>query len=145
MWGESGPIRPPELNKELNNMDQKLPLNPAALELEPPQGGLASFRPSSDGMIGPNTIRRLAAPMKRHYSLIPTICFNCEAACGLLAYVDQETLQVRKFEGNPAHPGSRGRNCAKGPATINQVTDPERILYPLQARGQARRGTSGSA
>ncbi|HJY84700.1 MAG TPA: molybdopterin-dependent oxidoreductase [Candidatus Binatia bacterium] len=71
----------------------------------------------------------------RHYSLVPTICFNCEAACGLLAYIDKETQSIRKFEGNPLHPGSRGRNCAKGPATINQVTDPERILYPLKRKG----------
>jgi anaerobic selenocysteine-containing dehydrogenase len=70
-----------------------------------------------------------------HYLLIPTTCFNCESACGLLAYVDKDDLSVRKLEGNPAHPGSRGRNCAKGPATINQLHDPERILYPLRRRG----------
>ena len=70
------------------------------------------------------------------YSLIPTICFNCESSCGLLAYVDHEDLSIKKFEGNPAHPGSRGRNCAKGPATINQVHDPERILYPLRRVGE---------
>ncbi|HYU20128.1 MAG TPA: molybdopterin-dependent oxidoreductase [Chloroflexota bacterium] len=73
--------------------------------------------------------------VERHYMLVPTICFNCEAGCGLLAYVDKETLQVRKFEGNPHHPGSRGRNCAKGPATLNQTYDPERILYPLKRVG----------
>jgi anaerobic selenocysteine-containing dehydrogenase len=72
--------------------------------------------------------------------LVPTICFNCEAACGLLAYVDKETLQIQKFEGNPEHPGSRGRNCAKGPATINQVSDPERILYPLRRKPGTMRG-----
>jgi anaerobic selenocysteine-containing dehydrogenase len=72
----------------------------------------------------------------RHYMLVPTTCFNCEAACGLLAYVDRETLQVKKFEGNPEHPGSRGRNCAKGPATLNQVTDPDRILFPLKRVGK---------
>ena len=79
--------------------------------------------------------------VEKRYMLVPTTCFNCESACGLLAYVDKETLQVRKFEGNPEHPGSRGRNCAKGPATINQVTDPDRILYPLKragARGEGR-------
>ena len=78
---------------------------------------------------------------EHHYMLVPTTCFNCEAACGLLAYIDRDTLQVRKFEGNPEHPGSRGRNCAKGPATLNQVTDPDRILYPLKragARGDGR-------
>ena len=73
--------------------------------------------------------------VERHSMLVPTTCFNCESACGLLAYVDRETLQVRKFEGNPEHPGSRGRNCAKGPATINQVTDPDRILHPLRRVG----------
>ena len=75
----------------------------------------------------------------RRYDLVPTICFNCESACGLLAYIDHETDAVRKLEGNPLHPGSRGRNCAKGPATHNQITDPDRILYPLKragARGQ---------
>jgi anaerobic selenocysteine-containing dehydrogenase len=71
----------------------------------------------------------------RHYSLVATTCFNCEAACGLLAYVDQETRIIKKFEGNPRHPGSRGRNCAKGPATLNQIEDPERILYPLRRVG----------
>jgi anaerobic selenocysteine-containing dehydrogenase len=48
--------------------------------------------------------------VEKHYMLVPTICFNCEAACGLLAYIDKETMQIRKLEGNPSHPGSRGRN-----------------------------------
>ncbi|MGH9868175.1 MAG: molybdopterin-dependent oxidoreductase [Candidatus Polarisedimenticolia bacterium] len=74
----------------------------------------------------------------KRYSLVPTICFNCEAACGLLAYVDKDTSRIRRFEGNPLHPGSRGRNCAKGPATINQINDPERILHPMRRAG--RRG-----
>src|SRR5436309_11231358 len=72
--------------------------------------------------------------------LVPTTCFNCESACGLLAYVDRETLGVQKFEGNPEHPGSRGRNCAKGPATLNQVTDPDRILFPLKRAGRRGEG-----
>ncbi len=76
----------------------------------------------------------------RRYTLVPTICFNCESACGLLAYVDRTTYEIRKFEGNPAHPGSRGRNCAKGPATHNQTYDPERILYPLQRVGERGEG-----
>ena len=73
--------------------------------------------------------------VEKRYMLVPTTCFNCESACGLLAYVDRDTLQVRKFEGNPEHPGSRGRNCAKGPATLNQITDPDRILHPLKRAG----------
>jgi len=74
--------------------------------------------------------------VERHYQLIPTICFNCEAACGLLAYVDKQTGRIAKFEGNPLHPGSRGRTCAKGPAVINQIDATDRILYPLRRVGK---------
>ena len=77
---------------------------------------------------------------ERHYSIVPTTCFNCESACGLLAYIDKDSDQVEKFEGNPHHPGSRGRNCAKGPATINQINDTERILYPLKRKGKRGSG-----
>jgi anaerobic selenocysteine-containing dehydrogenase len=73
--------------------------------------------------------------VEKHYALVPTICFNCESACGLLAFVDKDSGRIQKFEGNPVHPGSRGRTCAKGPATINQVTDPDRILVPLRRVG----------
>ena len=72
---------------------------------------------------------------KKNYMIIPTTCFNCEAGCGLLSYVDKQTFQIKKFEGNPYHPGSRGRNCAKGPATINQINDVDRILYPMKRKG----------
>ncbi len=75
------------------------------------------------------------AKVRRRFRLVPTTCFNCEAKCGLLAYVDKDTGKVAKFEGNPVHPASRGRNCAKGPATINQVDDPERILHPMKRIG----------
>jgi anaerobic selenocysteine-containing dehydrogenase len=77
---------------------------------------------------------------ERRYKLVPTTCFNCESACGLLAYIDKETGNIQKFEGNPEHPGSRGRNCAKGPATLNQINDPDRILYPLKRVGKRGEG-----
>ena len=32
------------------------------------------------------------------YRLVPTTCFNCESACGLLAYIDKETGEIRKFK-----------------------------------------------
>ena len=77
---------------------------------------------------------------ERAYTLVPTTCFNCEAGCGLVAYVDQATGEIAKVEGNPEHPASRGRNCAKGPATLNQIHDPERILYPMRRAGQRGEG-----
>src|SRR3979409_2233661 len=73
---------------------------------------------------------------RKHYWIIPSICFNCESACGILAYVDKEQLTVRRIEGNPLHPGSRGRTCAKGVVTPNQLEDPDRILYPPQRDGE---------
>lgn len=73
--------------------------------------------------------------VQKRYTLVPTVCFNCEAACGLLAYVNKETGRIDKLEGLPTHPGSRGRNCPKGPATVAQVTNPDRILYPLRRVG----------
>ena len=106
-----------------------------------PDGRMSSYPPPElwddwveyDGQAWPKRVAR-------HYTLVPTVCFNCESACGLIAYVDKETFEIRKFEGNPAHPGSRGRNCAKGPATHNQIYDPERILYPLKRVGQRGEG-----
>ena len=101
-----------------------------------PGTGLVSFPPAEkwddweeyDAKAWPDRV-------KRRYRLVPTTCFNCEAGCGLLAYVDKDSGKVRRFEGNPEHPGSRGRNCAKGPATLNQMYDPERILHPLRRSG----------
>ncbi|MEZ6188797.1 MAG: molybdopterin-dependent oxidoreductase [Planctomycetota bacterium] len=78
--------------------------------------------------------------VSRDYTVVPTLCFNCEAGCGLLAFVDKETQEVRRIEGNPLHPGSRGKTCAKGPATLNQITDPERILKPLKRSGPRGEG-----
>jgi anaerobic selenocysteine-containing dehydrogenase len=103
---------------------------------------LASFPPKErwDDWVELDSKAWPARRVEKRYMLVPTTCFNCESACGLLAYVDRETLQVRKFEGNPEHPGSRGRNCAKGPATLNQITDPDRILYPLRRAGKRGEG-----
>ncbi len=106
-----------------------------------PDGRLSQYPPTDrwndwveyDGKHWPKKVAR-------RYTLVPTICFNCESGCGLLAYVDRETFEVRKYEGNPVHPGSRGRNCAKGPATHNQTYDPERILHPLKRVGERGAG-----
>ncbi|HSC25916.1 MAG TPA: molybdopterin-dependent oxidoreductase, partial [Vicinamibacterales bacterium] len=37
-------------------------------------------------------------------------------------------------------PGSRGRTCAKGVVTPNQLEDPDRILYPLRRAGERGEG-----
>ena len=111
--------------------DHRIPLNPDALKLEP--NGLASYPPVEkwDDWVEYDTAQ-WPRKVEKHCRIIPTICFNCEAACGLVAVVEKDTNKIRRFEGNPEHPGSRSRNCAKGPATLNQVNDPERIRYPLK-------------
>ncbi|NNF06411.1 MAG: molybdopterin-dependent oxidoreductase, partial [Candidatus Eisenbacteria bacterium] len=111
------------------------------ISVQQPDGRLTNYPPVDrwegwveyDGKLWPKRVGR-------EYTLVPTVCFNCESACGLLAYVDKQTLETKKFEGNPLHPGSRGRNCAKGPATHNQIYDPERILYPLKRVGKRGEG-----
>ncbi|WP_457640305.1 molybdopterin-dependent oxidoreductase [Persephonella sp.] len=75
-----------------------------------------------------------------NYMIIPTVCNNCEAACGLTAWVDKDNLVIKKFMGNPFHSGSRGRNCAKGYATLAQTYDPDRIPFPLKRAPGSKRG-----
>ncbi len=110
-------------------------------EVEHPDGRLSQYPPADtwDDWVEWDS-KAWPRKVPRNYSLVPTICFNCESACGLLAYVDKTSFEIKKFEGNPAHPGSRGRNCAKGPATHNQTYDPERILYPLKRVGKRGEG-----
>ncbi len=83
------------------------------------------------------------------FMLVPTVCSNCEAQCGLTAWVevgeykrtkDPRTLKVKKYMGNPLHAGSRGRNCAKGYATQSQMYDPDRIPFPLKRAPGSKRG-----
>jgi len=75
-----------------------------------------------------------------NYTIVPTVCSNCEAGCGLTAWVDKDTMTVRKYMGNPLHDGSRGRNCAKGYATLSQMYDPDRIPFPLKRAPGSKRG-----
>ena len=131
---ESGTDRIGEVIEKLNFDDEKIdPVNdPGDLSNYPPPekwDDWVEFEPT-----------KWSQKKERHYTIVPTSCFNCEAGCGLLSYVDKETGEVRKFEGNPYHPASRGRNCAKGPATINQIKDPDRILHPMRRIGKRGAG-----
>ena len=74
------------------------------------------------------------------YMIVPTACSNCEASCGLTAWIDKKTFTVKKYMGNPLHAGSRGRNCAKGYATQSQMYDPDRIPFPLKRVPGTKRG-----
>ena len=80
-----------------------------------PDGRMSQYPPSEkwddwvewDGKLWPQKVAR-------RYTLVPTVCFNCESACGLLAYVDKTTFEIKKFEGNPAHPGQSWPQLCQG-------------------------------
>jgi anaerobic selenocysteine-containing dehydrogenase len=79
----------------------------------------------------------------------PSLCPLCSAGCGLIVRVmegDAEVVRggqtglikmglVRKLEGNPAHPISQGKLCARGQAAIQLTYHPDRLTHPLKRSG----------
>lgn len=75
---------------------------------------------------------------------IPTLCEMCVWRCGVLAKVEKG--RVVKLEGNPEHPHSRGKLCARGQSGLMNTYDPDRVLSPLirvgkRGEGKFRRAT----
>ncbi len=62
-----------------------------------------------------------------------TICEMCHWYCGAIARVVDG--RVVKLEGNPNHPHSRGKLCARGHAGIGLLYDPDRVMTPLIRTG----------
>ena len=60
-------------------------------------------------------------------------CTLCPSACGILI----KTREGRpiKVDGNPDHPISKGKVCAKGQAGILNLYDPERLKEPMFVTG----------
>jgi thiosulfate reductase/polysulfide reductase chain A len=69
---------------------------------------------------------------------IPTLCEMCVWRCGVLARVRDG--RVVKLEGNPDHPHSKGRLCARGQSGLMTTYDPDRVLNPLIRVGQRGEG-----
>ncbi len=65
-----------------------------------------------------------------------TACRECPAGCGTVV----RTMQGRalKIEGNPNHPVSLGKTCARGQIALQGLYNPDRYQYP------ARRSPRGS-
>ena len=59
-----------------------------------------------------------------------TVCNQCSAGCGISVRIREG--KAKKIEGNPVHPVSRGRLCARGQAGLNVLYNPDRIRTPLQ-------------
>ncbi|MGE5204666.1 MAG: molybdopterin-containing oxidoreductase family protein [Chlamydiota bacterium] len=71
----------------------------------------------------------------RRTEQIATNCEMCFWRCGVIAEVADG--KVVKLEGNPDHPLTRGRLCARGNAGASLLYDPDRLKYP-QLRAGAR-------
>jgi len=60
-------------------------------------------------------------------------CRFCPAGCGILVRVSEG--RAKKIEGNPLHPVNRGKLCARGQATLQELYHPDRITQPLKRTG----------
>jgi len=69
---------------------------------------------------------------------IATNCEMCFWRCGVLAEVADG--KVLRLSGNPAHPLTGGRLCAKGSAGTALLYDPDRLKYPMLRTGARGEG-----
>jgi anaerobic selenocysteine-containing dehydrogenase len=70
--------------------------------------------------------------------MIPSACWNCVTRDAMVGYVENDRLV--KLEGHPDSIRGRGKICAKGAAGINQLYDPDRVLYPMRRVGKRGEG-----
>src|SRR3970040_1755131 len=73
--------------------------------------------------------RRSGLVDARGDGLVPTLCEMCVWRCGVLARVRDG--RVVKLDGNPDHPHSRGKLCARGQSGLMTTYDRDRVLQPL--------------
>src|SRR3972149_6120624 len=99
-------------------------------------GGLAfgEFLPPAGGPAA----RQMGSLDANGDGYIPTMCEMCVWRCGILARVEEG--RVVKLEGNPDHPHSKGKLCARGQSGLMNTYDPDRVLTPLVRVGQRGEG-----
>jgi len=69
---------------------------------------------------------------------VPTYCEICFWKCGARAKVING--RVVKLEGNPSHPGARGKLCGRGNGGAGLLYDPNRLKHPLISTGKRGEG-----
>ena len=69
---------------------------------------------------------------------IPTACWSCVTRDSIIGYVEHGRLV--KLEGHPDSIRGKGKICVKGQAGINQLYDPDRVLYPMKRVGKRGEG-----
>ncbi len=70
--------------------------------------------------------------------MIPSACWNCVTRDSMIGFVENGRLV--KLEGHPNSIRGLGKICSKGAAGINQLYDPDRILYPMKRVGKRGEG-----
>lgn len=65
--------------------------------------------------------------------IVTTVCGLCSANCGVRLRVREG--RVIKIEGMKEHPGSEGRLCPKGAASLDVAYSPDRLRYPMKRIG----------
>ena len=76
---------------------------------------------------------------RQRVSEIASICEMCFWRCGILGNVDKHG-KLLKIDGNPEHPLTEGRLCARGNAGHKLAYDPDRLKYPLMRVGKRGEG-----
>jgi thiosulfate reductase / polysulfide reductase chain A len=71
-------------------------------------------------------------------AMVASTCLLCPAGCGIRGEILDGRLE--KITGNPKHPNNRGKLCSRGHAGINNLYDPDRLLYPLKRSGARGEG-----
>jgi anaerobic selenocysteine-containing dehydrogenase len=70
--------------------------------------------------------------------MIPSSCWSCVTRDAMVGYVENGRLV--KLEGHPDSIRGRGKICSKGQAGVNQLYDPDRVLYPMKRAGKRGEG-----
>jgi anaerobic selenocysteine-containing dehydrogenase len=70
--------------------------------------------------------------------MIPSACWSCVTRDSMVGFVENGRLV--KLEGHPDSIRGRGKICSKGAAGINQLYDPDRVLYPMKRAGKRGEG-----
>ena len=82
----------------------------------------------------------IPTPWYRKGEIVTTFgyCDMCPWRCGIVV----KTVDgiVRKIDGNPADPKSRGMLCARGQAGVSFLYDPDRLKTPLIRTGERGEG-----
>ena len=70
--------------------------------------------------------------------MIPSACWSCVTRDSMIGFVEDGRLV--KLEGQPDSIRGLGKLCSKGAAGINQLYDPDRVLYPMKRAGKRGEG-----